>query len=304
MLRKYKIVSEKIVESTEEKSQILVFINPDENERRNLVDNYKVDEHTLHSALDPDELAWLEFEPNHSALIFKRPKNYSAKDQLLFKPTTTGVFSFSDKLIIVLTEDINVFEGKVFTKVFSLADIMLKLIYCSIFHFTRHLKAINMIADEVEQKINRSMENRYLINLFTLQKSLVYYLDAINSNGVLMEKLKLNETKLGLKQEELELIEDIIIENRQCYRQAEMYSDILASLMDARVSIVNNNLNILIKTLNIITIAIMVPTLVVSIFSMNVGLPMQHLTYAFWIIVGLAAVSAFIVWAVWKHKKV
>lgn len=303
MLRKYKIESGKIVDSSDDKGQVLVFINPDENEVRDLVDNYRIDEHTLNSALDPDELSWLEFEPTHTVIIFKRPKNYSAKDQLLFKPTTTGLFLFNDRLIIILTEDINVFEGKIFTKVSSLAEIVLKLMYSSIFHFLRHLRVINMISDELEQKINKSMENKYLLNLFTLQKSLVYYLNAINSNTALIEKIKLNTAKFVFKQEELELIEDIVLENNQCYRQAEIYSDILASLMDARVSIVSNNLNILIKTLNIITIGIMVPTLVVSIFSMNVRLPMQTFPYAFWVIVGLSTISAFIVWGIWKRKK-
>ena len=117
------------------------------------------------------------------------------------------------------------------------------------------------------------MENKYLINLFSLEKSLVYYLNAINSNGVLIEKIRHNAARIGFTQEKMELLDDIIIENNQCYRQAEIYSNILASLMDARVSIVSNNLNVLMKTLNIITIAIMVPTFVVSRFSMNVKIP-------------------------------
>ena len=111
-----------------------------------------------------------------------------------------------------------------------------------------HLKIINNIAEEIENKINKAMENKYLINLFALQKSLVYYQNAITSNGVLLAKLKNNVVKLGFNQEELELLDDILIENDQCYRQAEVYSNILASLMDARASIVSNNLNILMKT--------------------------------------------------------
>lgn len=303
MLKRYRILANKIVEATEEKSPILIFVNPDETERRNLIDNYKIDEHTLRSALDPDELSWLEFEPNHTALIFKRPKSYSAEDQLLFKTTTAGMFLFSDCLIIVLTEDINLFEGKFFAKVSSLPEMMLKVIYASIFHFLGHLKVINMMADEIEEKINRSMENKYLINLFTLQKSLVYYLNAINSNSLVIGKLKLSANRFNFNQEQSELIEDIIIENTQCYQQAEIYSNILANLMDARVSVVSNNLNILMKLLTIVMIAIMVPTLVVSFFSMNVRLPMENLSYAFWIIMGLAAVAASCIFFILRYKR-
>jgi magnesium transporter len=140
--------------------------------------------------------------------------------------------------------------------------------------------------------------------MFTLEKSLVYYLNAINSNGVLIEKVKLNSTKFNFNTEELELLDDIVIENNQCYKQAEIYSNILASLMDARASIVSNNLNILIKILNVITIGLMVPTLIVSIFSMNVKLPIfQDHPFSFWFVIGISALSSLIVFVVWRVLK-
>lgn len=303
MLKKYEILNFKIVETQDEKGPIFVFINPDQEEKRLLIDHYQIDEHTLNSALDPDELSRLECEPNHTAIVFKRPKSYSAADQLLFKAATAGVFYFGEFLIIIISEDINIFEGRQFTKVSSLHGVLLKLIYRSIYHFFEHLKIINLLSDEVEQKINKAMENRFLINLFTLQKSLVYYQNAINSNGVLIEKIKHNSGRFNFTPAEMELLEDIHIENNQCYRQAEIYSNILASLMDARASIVSNNINVLVKTLNIITIAIMVPTFVVSAFSMNVRIPMARIPFAFWIILGLAGISMVGFLLLWRLRK-
>ena len=171
----------------------------------------------------------------------------------------------------MLSEDVPLFQGKQFAKVSSLQDLVLKIIYSSIFHFVEHLKVINAVSDALEEQINTSMQNKYLLNLFSLEKSLVYYLNAINSNGKLIERLKTQRRQArASRAENVEFIDDMIIENSQCYEQAEIYSNILASMMDARVSIVSNNLNWLMKTLTIITIAIMLPTLVVSIFSMNV----------------------------------
>jgi magnesium transporter len=303
MIRKYDIINNKVLETAEEKSQIMVFINLDDAEKRLLIDHYCVDEHNLNSALDPDEPARLECEPEHIAILFKRPRNYSGADQLLFKAATAGIFFFKEFLIVVTAEDTNLFEGRQFAKVSSLRDVLLKLIYRSIYHFLEHLKIINLLSDEVEQKINRAMENRFLINLFTLQKSLVYYQNAINSNGVLIEKIKHNSARIGFSPEEGEFLEDIVIENNQCYRQAEVYTNILASLMDARASIVSNNLNVLMKLLNIICIGIMVPTFVVSAFSMNVKIPLAHLPFAFWIIMGLAGLSMFGFLLFWKYRK-
>ena len=303
MMTRYAIVQNRVVPSELELSPILVFTNPDEREKKYLIEELKIDEHTLASALDPDELSRLEFEPNHTAIIFKRPRNYSGKDKLLFKVDSCGVFLFKDRLILVQTEDLPLFEGKQFTNIQTLTETMLKLLYRTIFHFLEHLKVITMITDELERKINKAMENKYLLNLFTLEKSLVYYLNSINSNGGLIEKLKNNSVKLGFTTGEIELLDDLIIENNQCYRQSEIHSNILASLMDARASIVGNNLNVLMKTLNLITISIMVPTLVVSIFSMNVPIPGQAHQHSFWLIMVLAIASVGAMMLIWKRKK-
>ena len=125
---------------------------------------------------DPDEPARVEFEQDHIAVIFKRPKNYSAKDHFLFKVSSTGLFLFKDKLILVMSEEIPLFSGKLFRKSADLNELFLKLIYSSIFHFLEHLRVINMISDELEGQINISMENKSLLNLFSMEKSLVYYL--------------------------------------------------------------------------------------------------------------------------------
>jgi magnesium transporter len=305
MLKQYHLTNNKICEAQNNDCPIKIYIAPNEEEKKYLVEHYLIDEHTLASALDPDELSRFDPEPNHLALIYKRPKNYSAKDQLLFKTHTIGLFYFKEYLIIVMNEDINLFDGKQFNKVPSLNELLLKLIYRAITHFTEHLKVMNMISNELENKINKAMENKYLLNMFTLEKSLVYYQNAINSNGVLIEKIKMNSSKFSFNTEEIELLDDIVIENNQCYRQAEIYSTILASLMDARASIVSNNLNILMKTLNIITIAIMVPTFVVSVFSMNVPLPgaMGILAHSFWLVMALACIATGAFLLVWRRKR-
>ncbi|MCJ7777349.1 MAG: magnesium transporter CorA family protein [Sedimentisphaerales bacterium] len=283
---------------------IYIYTNPTDAEKKELVEQYKIDEHTLSSSLDPDELSRLEFEPEHVAMIFKRPKHYAAEDNFLFKVASTGVFIFKDKLIIVTVEEAPLFEGKSFIKVQSIQDIVLKMIHRSIIHFLEHLKAINMLSGSIEQLISTSMENKYLLNLFTLEKSLVYYLNATNSNGVLIERLKNNAGKIGFNPDNIDFLDDLTIENSQCREQANIYSQVLSSLMDARASIIANNLNIRIKTLTILTIAIMLPTLVVSIFSMNVKIPLAHDDpISFWIIGALAVLtSGALVFFWWKRR--
>jgi magnesium transporter len=302
MLRKLQISDGKLVETTNGQGIISVYIAPDESERKYLVEQLKIDEHTLNSSLDPDEQSRLEFEPDHIAIIFKRPNRYSEKDSFLFKVVSTGIFLFKDRLVIVIPEDAPLLEGKQFARIQSVQDILLKLIHRAITHFVEHLRGIDMISSELEHQINVSMENKHLLNLFALEKSLVYYLSATNANAVVIEKLKSNAAKIGLSQENIEFLDDILIENNQCRGQTEIYSQVLASLMDARASIISNNLNMRMKTLTIVMILIMLPTFIVSLFSMNVRIPISGHIHAFWIITAMAAMSATVVAFLWRHR--
>lgn len=301
MLKQY-IISDKKLLETDQSAQVYVYTNPTVEEQRLLVERYQIDEHTLASALDPDELPRLEFEPEHIAMIYKRPKNYSGKDQLEFKVASVGMFLFEDKLIVVLAEDIPLFVGKRFHTVSSIKEVFLKLVYNSISHYVEHLRIIHMISEEIEDKITESMDNTYLLNLFSLVKSLVYYAEAITSNGFVFEKTRNLSGRIGFNERDEEMLDDIIVENRQCKAQADIYSNILAQLLDARSSIVNNNLNQLIKKLNVITIWMMVPTFVVSAYGMNVALPLSQHPNAFWMLMGICLLLVWLVIMFWRHK--
>ena len=300
---KYQFSVGKLIPSGEPNAPVSIFVNPDPEERQYLLQTLKLDEHTLASALDPDELARLEFEPEHQALIIKLPVRYSASEPFRFRVASVGAYLFAERLVIVATEDIIANQRVRYRETPSVRQILLRLIYLAIYSFLEHLRTISMVTDELQNKINVSMENRYLINLFDLQRSLVYYLNSISSNGLLLKRLDNNAPRIGFTQEEKEFLDDITIENSQCYQQAEIFSNILANLMDARASIVSNNLNIRIKLLTIITIGIMVPTFIVSAFSMNVPIPGQHSAYAFYIILAAAAVTAVILFLMEKWEK-
>ena len=302
MLKKYNIVARKLVEVDEKTPQVLVYTNPTLDEQRFLVDQFQIDEHTLASALDPDEQPRLEFEPEHIVMIYKRPKNYSGKDQLEFKVASVGMFLFEDKLVVVLAEDIPLFVGKRFQSVSSIKEVFLKLVYNSISHYVEHLRIIHMISEEIEDKMTEAMDNTYLLNLFSLVKSLVYYAEAITSNGFVFEKTRNLSARIGFDEKDQEMLDDIIVENMQCKTQADIYSNILAQLLDARASVVNNNLNLLIKKLNVITIWMMVPTFVVSAYGMNVALPLSDHPDAFWMLMGICLILVWLVMMFWKHK--
>ncbi len=309
MQKMYAIQNGVLVERAHEPAPVHIYVNPDETERRALIENDFLDEHTLLSSLDPDELSRLEFEPEHAAMIFKRPCNQTITGgenaHLEFNVASVGVFLFKEKLIVVQSQDMPIFPvGRPITRDLSLREVLLRMLYRTITHFLEHLKAINMMVDAIETEINQSSENRHLISLFALEKSLVYYVNAINSNDALLQKIRNNYAKMGFSPEELETLDDIIIENTQCARQAQIYTNILAGMMDARASIVSNNLNTLMKTLTIVTICLQVPTMIVSIFSMNVPLPIpSNVPWAFWFVMFLSALAMCVFMVIWRLRK-
>jgi magnesium transporter len=208
-------------------------------------------------------------------------------------------------LVIIINEDILLFDGRPFQKIRSVRDLFLKIIFRYIQHFEQHLNVIHKVSNEIEAEINHALTNKDLLYMFNLEKSLVYYLKAISSNSKVIEKIKANAAKMGLSSDDNEFLEDVIIEAGQCYEEANTYLQVISNLMDAWVSMVSNNLNIRMKTLTILSICIMLPTFIVSLFSMNVALPLtQHASMVpFWVITGAAASSVLIVLLFWYHRK-
>ena len=262
MTHYFKLADGRVVETTAETEwSVLLCVRPDASERAWLVNECHLDEHNLNSALDPAELPRVERDTNHLAVIFKHPKHYTAKDNLVFHINSLGLFLFRDRLIIISPDEgALTFEGRSFSKVQNLKTLFLRIISTCITHFFGHLQVINDISAELELKLVRSMENRHLLQMFSIEKSLVYYVNAISANGRVIERLKANarnELTDGLTPEMIEFVDDLAIENAQCLEQAQVYSNVFAGMMDARASIVNNNLNVLMKRLTVINVVFM-----------------------------------------------
>ena len=301
----YRIESNRLQGCEPDEAQIIVYTSPTIDDGAELQAHYNIDYHTLQSSLDPDELSRLELEPDHAAIIFKRPKSFCADDNFLLKLTSTGIFVYSNYLVIVMSDDSAIFEGRVPFAVKTIQDVILRLLYQATMHFEGHLKAINMLADSLERRINTSLENRYLLNMFALEKSLVYIVNSIASNGSLLERMKSSAEKLGFNNDQVGILEDLIIENQQCLRRADIHTQVLGNLMGTRASIVSHNLNQLIKKFTIWTVAIMLANLVISAFSMNVALPlpMEEEIWPFIAINVLALMAAGFIFWLWRLKK-
>lgn len=271
MIRRFQLVDGSLVPSESEKASIHVYINPDANERQFLGTTYNLDEHTLSSALDPDEVPRIEVKPEQTFIVWKRPKNYSAGDTFFFEVASVGLLLLKDRLVVVAADDIELSNPLTRQTLAprSPSDVMLGALYGTIHHYLGHLKVIKLIARDLQQKINTSMENKHLIQMFNLSESLVFYLNAIDANGRVLTRLRNHAERETWPAEVIALIDDLIIENTQCYRQAEIYSTVYSGLMDARGTLVNNNMNKLLKNLTLINVVFLPLNLIAGIGGMS-----------------------------------
>ncbi|MDR1972339.1 MAG: magnesium transporter CorA family protein [Treponema sp.] len=244
--------------------------------------------------MDADEQSRIEKEDDYTAIIVRLPV-YDPKYEVAFFTLPLGIILFADKIVTVCLRSCDALEDLLKNRIRGLSirnksAFVLNLLGRSAFTYLKYLKELNKRTNIIKDDLQGSIKNKELIQLLSIQKSLVYFTTSITSNELLLEKLQ-KSPMIRFKDDEMELLEDVVTENKQAIAMANIYSSILTGTMDAFASVISNNLNIVMKRLTIVSIVLMIPTLVYSFFGMNVALPLESLPQAGW---GILVVSLFI----------
>lgn len=252
MFNNYKIVKNK-TKKVKEKTEIVHFYNLSQEDKNILLNQYKIDEHLINSSIDPDEIARLETKKNNVNLIWKIPPPIKLGDNPSFDIVSVGFFIRNKKLIIVSDNFFDYLNEKLPSAPNHIYDLILSFQYLTIKRFEEYLKLVKIISRELQKKIKGSMNNEYLLNMFDLSETLIYYLEGIEANKSALYKFGsyLKGAKISFNEE---YYQDLLIEIDQAHKQTDIYSRVLAGLMDARGNIVNNNMNLLIKNLTILNL--------------------------------------------------
>ena len=310
MIQYFKNINNQTIEIDKPENGIWVNLVPPlkEEEFHELSEVLEIPIEFLRDSLDIDERPRYEIEDNVKFVVTKTPaENNSFND--------SDAYYITIPICIILTHNhivtVNSFDNGAIKKFLATFEkrhpdkrsmMVLKIFEKVVQNFMEYLKEINHKRNLYEQKLYDSNRNEELLNLMRIQKSLVYFVTALRSNELMM--LKLERTNfLGLTEEEREFLNDLIVDTSQALEMANVYTNILSSTMDAFASIISNNLNNVMKRLTSITIVLMLPTLITSIYGMNVAIPYQNTTHAFYIPVILSlAVSLIIAWYFMKKK--
>ena len=286
--------------------------NPSEAEIKKVCENINIQEGFIRDALDFEEKARIDTEEDDSTTLFvvdvpiiEKDKEHDENDIYTTMPLGM-IFVRDDYFITVSLRKNKVIESFEKMKIknfvtYKKSRFLFQILYLNASLYLTYLKQINKETEIAEYILKKSMKNKELLKLLSLEKSLVYFTTSLKSNELVMEKTMRGKI-IKLYEEDEDILEDAITENKQAIEMAKIYSDILTGTMDAYASIISNNLNGVMKFLTSITIVLAVPTMVSSFWGMNVNLPFQDSKFGFPIMI-LISVTLTLIVTWWLKRK-
>lgn len=260
----------------------------------------------LKASLDDEETSRIDIEDNVISIIVDIPFTEMEDNSLTYDTYPLSIIHTEKQLITVclknskiLTDFINGRIKSFFT--FKKSRFTLQILNRISTYYLLYLRQIDKKSLMIEKRLHKSMKNRELIQLHSLEKSLVYFSTSLKANEITLEKM----LKLDIMQRyeaDKDVLENVIIENKQAIEMTEIYSNILASTMDFFASVISNNLNIVMKVLASVTILMAIPTIIGGIFGMNVWLPFSSDDpAAFYIIMFMTFfICGIVAWVLYK----
>ncbi len=277
---------------------------PTHEELQTAARNTGIDIDDLRAPLDDEERSRIEQEDNYTTVLVDIP-SLDEKDRYVTIPL--GIYMTKNLIVTVCLEETPVLKAFMNHRVkefytYKKTRFVFQILYRNATSYLRYLRIIDRKSEQIEEKLHISQKNKELIELLELEKSLVYFTTSLRSNETVLEKL-LRSEKVKKYPEDEELLEDVIVENKQAIEMANIYSGILSGTMDAFASVISNNLNVVMKFLSTVTIVLSIPTMIASFYGMNFDqIPLGHNAHGFFIITACALVVTSLVVIFFKKK--
>lgn len=288
MRRIFKTVEDHLIECTTlEKGCWVHLQNPTKEEIDGLNTRFALDPTYLAAALDEEESARIEHDGDQTLIIVDIPYVESEGSGYIYSTIPMGIVLVDEIIITVCTRETPIIADFTEERVrnfwtFKRTRFILQLLYRNASRFLAYLKQIDKASMHVQDQLEKSSRNQELLQMMKLEKSLVFFSTSLKGNELVMEKLLRQESIMKRFPEDTDLLEDVIIENKQAIEMCAIYRDIMSGTMDAFASIISNNLNITMKVLTSLTVVMAVPTIISSLWGMNVAVPFSQSSAGFW----------------------
>lgn len=267
--------------------------SPTEQDDRYLIQELNIPQAFLSDIHDVDERPRIEIEDGWTLMILRIPYRETEND-IPYITVPLGIIMKEHYFVTVchyktdMLPDFMLHMQRKRLTVNSNWDLVFRLFLSSSVWYLKYLKQIDNQSRAVEKELEKSIQNAELQRLLKIEKSLVFFITSLRGNDNLLIKLK--NLKTQRQYFDPDLFEDVEVELRQAQDSARIYSDILSGTMDAFASVISNNLNIIMKRMTALSVLLMIPTLIASLYGMNVPNSLQENTYGF-IIISLVSIA-------------
>ena len=299
MVRVFKTIEGAIHEIQEPQEDCwIAMTNPTATEIFEISERFGIEVDDLRAPLDEEERSRIEVEDNYTLILVDVPIIEERNEKDWYGTIPLGIIVTRKMIITVCLEDTQVLTRFMEGRVRNFFTYMKT-------RYLHYLRIIDKKSEQVEEKLHMSTRNQELLELLELEKSLVYFTTSLRSNEVVLEKL-LKVESIKQYPEDTDLLEDVIIENKQAIEMANIYSGILSSMMGTFASVISNNLNVVMKVLSVITIVMSIPTIVFSAYGMNLspaGMPFSADKWGFLVVIVLSVLVSIVAAVILSKKK-
>lgn len=309
MLNIYEVSNKKIenIDSIKEGCW-LDLVNPSQNEIKEVVEKTGIDKEILLKMLDEEELPRIEKRNEETLIILDTPYLADSNSKLKYKTNPLGIIISEKGFLITLSlkeqpfvdyfKNINIENFTLKRKCNLISQIFIMVAG----RYQKELTSINEYINNREKVLLKSTNNKELVNLLNIEKTLVYFITSLRANEAALERIAKGNV-ITIDKNSEEQITDALIETKQAVETATIYREILSSMTDTYATIISNNLNDIMKFLASITIVCSIPTMVASFIGMNVPLgPIGHGSFSFIIIIIVSIILSLLIAYILRKK--
>lgn len=282
-------------------------VAPTDNEIRRISRGVRIKEHLLRYPLDIAEKAHIDVEDDSILIVVDSPSTYIKDNRKMYTTMPLGMIIVRDEILITVSQvkinsvDNVLKENKLLVETDKKSRFTFQILYNIAQDYIRYLTYINKDLDEFENHMLKTMNNKELIKVMNFEKTMVYFNASVKGNQVVLEKL--NKGKIiPLYEDDEDILDDTLIENRQAIEMIQTYSEILNGIVEMFGTIVSNNLNTVMKWLTSITLIISIPTMISSFLGMNVDFPFNTSTIGFYGIIAISIIVTLIITCILRKK--
>ena len=291
---------------TIEKGCWINMISPSEEELEMVIKSLGLEQNMIRDPLDDEEKPRVDIDEDQTLIIVDIPYVYEDDGSIKYETVPMGLLQVRDDYIITIcskqTSLLERFRNGQIRDFYTYKKtrFILQILYHVAKDFLKYLKHIDKKTEFLEKSLHKSMRNKELYKLMELSKSLVYFTTSLKSNETVLDRLVTGRV-IKLYEEDHDILEDTIIENKQAIEMANIYSSILSGMMDAFASIISNNQNVVMKFLAAMTIVMAIPNMVYSFFGQNIQIPFQSNPLMWlYVLIGSIILSSLVAYFLYK----